>query len=67
MAETRDRDEFHRTGGQPDQPHGKEGPPTDANEDATRIEKPGKVREAEQTSNPTHPVKGNETPGSGSP
>lgn len=57
MPGTEKGDDFHRTGGQADQPHGKDGPPTDANRDATRIEKAGKVREGEHTTNPTYPIK----------
>jgi hypothetical protein len=58
MADERDT---HRTGGQPDQPHGTVGPPTDRNPDETRHDSPGTKREAERSTNPTRPERKPET------
>jgi hypothetical protein len=58
MADERDT---HRTGGQPDQPHGTVGPPTDRNPDETRHDSPGIKREAERSTNPTRPERKPET------
>ncbi len=53
-----DKDDLHRTGGQADQPHGTQGPPTDANPDQTRFAKPGKASDGAHSTKPTKPVEG---------
>jgi len=50
----------HRVGGQADQPHGTQGPPSDRNPDETRHAKPGKASDAQHATNPTKPVEGTE-------
>lgn len=47
-----------RSGGPTDQPHGTQGPPTDANPDETRHAKPGKASDGAHSTNPTKPVEG---------
>lgn len=60
MANDNKPDDMHRTGGQPGQPHGDQGPPAEHNRDKTRFEKPGTQSESRHSTNPTHPIKDKE-------